>query len=55
MALPNQRPATDYQYPPVIALQQIPYPSSGFSAGPEAGVRSGEPPRYNELFGNNMS
>ena len=29
MTLPNQQSATDYQYPPVIALQQIPYSSSG--------------------------
>ncbi|XP_019856379.1 PREDICTED: lysyl oxidase homolog 2-like [Amphimedon queenslandica] len=46
MTLPNQRPAIDYQYPPVIALQQIPYPSRG----PEEGFCSGEPPRYDELF-----
>ena len=52
MTLPsNQRPATDYPYPTMIRLQQIPYPSSGA----EAGLRSGEPPRYDELFGNNTS
>ena len=50
MTLPsNQRPATDYPHPTMIALQQIPYPSSGA----EAGLRSGEPPRYDELFGTN--
>ena len=36
-------------YPAMIALQRIPYPSSA-SNGAKADLRSGEPPRYDEIF-----
>ena len=52
-SLPSkQRPPTDYPNPTVIAVQQIPCQSSA-SNGAKAGLCSGEPPRYNELFETN--